>query len=304
MPEASIKTVVHRLRNSFDVCRLVFEQGDRETALVMARWLHGRLETALEELKKRDKETERYIEMVSRKKIPSFRDDAAWFESTAAALEKGKAEADLSGLPERLDRLDGSISFASKLADSFDDSPSSIFMALKKLQKPVLIGAAAVAGFLLVQWGVRAYFWRGHGLVGEYYADKDFQTLHKVRRDYKIDFDWGEAAPLRGLKSDEFSVRWTGYLDVPESGPYEFLTLSDDGVRLWIDDRPIIDNWTRHWPELDRGSVDLSAGLHKIRLDYFENHLSATIKLYWRKKGLLQKKIIKPKYLYVQKTGS
>jgi beta-glucosidase len=76
---------------------------------------------------------------------------------------------------------------------------------------------------------------------------------------------------------DHFSVRWTGYF-VPEStDDYKFYVSADDGVRLYLDDDRVIDDWQRHGETLDTASKHLTAGQpYKIRLEYFENTGTAT----------------------------
>lgn len=71
------------------------------------------------------------------------------------------------------------------------------------------------------------------GLDGEYFANKDLSGQPAFRRvDPKIDFDWNKDKPAPGVNREYFSVRWTGFLSVPESGTYELTTNSDDGSRV------------------------------------------------------------------------
>ena len=58
----------------------------------------------------------------------------------------------------------------------------------------------------------------------------------------QVDFDWSDTPPS-GLPHDHYSVRWDGFVEAREGGPYTFITSGDDGVRLWIDDRQVIDDW-------------------------------------------------------------
>jgi glucose/arabinose dehydrogenase len=120
------------------------------------------------------------------------------------------------------------------------------------------------------------------GLRGEYFVGPDLADLRLVRIDPAVDFDWGTGSPAVGLPPDGFSVRWSGEIEPLYSETYTFHTLSDDGVRLWIDGRLIIDNWTDHPPTEDHGSVTLSAGVsYPLRLEYYESAGGATIQLFW-----------------------
>ncbi|MCX7935467.1 MAG: PA14 domain-containing protein, partial [Planctomycetota bacterium] len=100
--------------------------------------------------------------------------------------------------------------------------------------------------------------------------------------DAAIDFAWGDGAPLPGMNGDTFSVRWTGRLQPPVSGVYTFSTVSDDGVRLFLGGKPLIDNWTDHAETEDTASVQLEAGKqYEITVLYYENGGGATLRLLW-----------------------
>ncbi len=57
-----------------------------------------------------------------------------------------------------------------------------------------------------------------------------------------------------------FAARWTGRIDPPASGTYRLTTVSDDGVRLWLDGKLVIENWTDHAPSGDHATVQLAGG--------------------------------------------
>ncbi|GMU24736.1 MAG: hypothetical protein AMXMBFR13_48080 [Phycisphaerae bacterium] len=104
----------------------------------------------------------------------------------------------------------------------------------------------------------------GTGIIGEYYQNMDFTNLVLVRRDSSINFDWGSGSPSALISSNTFSVRWTGQVKAPATNDYTFYTVSDDGVRLWLDGRLIIDNWKEH-PEVQNRAYSTgvrSVGLH------------------------------------------
>jgi beta-glucosidase len=116
------------------------------------------------------------------------------------------------------------------------------------------------------------------GLKGEYFNNQNLEgapTL--VRTDRHIAFKWGEGSYISGGPVDHFSVRWTGYFIPKVSGDYKFYSSADDGVRLYLDDERVIDDWQRHSETLDTYAQHLEAGRpYKIRLEYFENVGSAT----------------------------
>jgi hypothetical protein len=79
-----------------------------------------------------------------------------------------------------------------------------------------------------------------------------------------------------------FAARWTGWLDPPASGIYRVTTVSDDGVRLWLDRRLLIENWSDHPPTEDHATVELTAGgPAELKLEYYQGAGNATARLKW-----------------------
>lgn len=76
--------------------------------------------------------------------------------------------------------------------------------------------------------------------------------------------------PAPGAPTENFSIRWTGELLVAKAGPYQFMTNSDDGVRVYVDKKSVIDDWTDHAAKTDKKTVDLTAGGHEIVVEYFQ----------------------------------
>jgi len=125
------------------------------------------------------------------------------------------------------------------------------------------------------------------GLMGEYYDNKDLTNLIFTRTDSTIDFNWGREAPKEGnnqLEPDTFSIRWTGKLKVDYEGKYTIYTYTDDGVRLWIDDKLIINAWYDQKGE-NSAQISLSKGEHTIKMEYYENTGAAQAKLLWEFAG-------------------
>lgn len=138
----------------------------------------------------------------------------------------------------------------------------------------------------------------GSGLRGLYYDTQNLDDLKVTRTDSSINFDWDRDAPAPTVHGNTFSIRWTGLVEPRFSGEYTFTTLSDDGVRLWVDNKKIIDNWGDHAIIEDKGVVTLSAGKrYPIQLEFFENGQNALIKLYWSSKQQA-KEIIPTTQLY------
>lgn len=121
------------------------------------------------------------------------------------------------------------------------------------------------------------------GLTGEYYDTKDFTDLKMTRTDLTVNYDWGSYAPPPGtIGNDTFSIRWTGRIMPQYSERYDFYTVSDDGVRLWVNGQLVINNWSDHAPKEDSGAITLAAGkLYDIKMEYYENGGGAQAKLLW-----------------------
>ncbi len=122
----------------------------------------------------------------------------------------------------------------------------------------------------------------GNGLSAVYYDNQNFTGATVSRVDQTVNFDWGSGAPVAGIGADTFSVRWTGQVQPQFSQTYQFFTQSDDGVRLWINNQLVVDNWTDHALTENSGTIALTAGQrYDIRMEYFENGGGAVAKLLW-----------------------
>lgn len=127
----------------------------------------------------------------------------------------------------------------------------------------------------------------GTGLRGRYYPNMDLVGPPALTRiDPSVDFAWS-GSPGAGIAADGFSVRWEGEVEAPVGGAYIFSTESDDGVRLWVNDIPLIDNWTNHGSTVDTGaSIVLAGGTrYRLRLEFFENGGGAVARLRWSHPG-------------------
>jgi hypothetical protein len=121
----------------------------------------------------------------------------------------------------------------------------------------------------------------GGGVKAQYFKGKDLAgTPILTRIESSIDHVWsGEI--VAGL-SDDISARWTADLEAPFTETYSLITNSDDGVRLWLDGRRIIDNWTDHAATGNVAKVDLIAGqVYSIRMEYYESTGTAVAQLSW-----------------------
>ncbi|MEU1894153.1 family 16 glycoside hydrolase [Streptomyces pristinaespiralis] len=84
---------------------------------------------------------------------------------------------------------------------------------------------------------------------------------------------------------DNFVSQVIGNIDVPQDGSYTFRLTSDDGSRLLIDERPVIDHDGLHGAEPKDGTVTLTAGHHALRIDHFDRTGGQQVTLAWRPPG-------------------
>lgn len=164
------------------------------------------------------------------------------------------------------------------------------------IRKVVLISVAAVVAiFVVVQAGM-FFSSLSRGLTAEYFVGQNFENPLKTKREKSIDFNW-ELGSLVADHVDNVSIRLTGRVKAPRHGRYTFITHSDDGTRLWIDDKLIIDDWNVHPEETRTAEIDLEEGYHAIKLEYFEGNGFASLKLLWTPPGETDQKVIKPAFL-------
>ncbi|MGH3864455.1 PA14 domain-containing protein [Actinokineospora sp.] len=117
--------------------------------------------------------------------------------------------------------------------------------------------------------------------TGEYF---DNQTLAGApvltRQDPAVDFAWGEGQPGPGMPADGFSVRWTKRQWFG-AGRYKFTVRADDGIRLYLDHRPVIDQWNGPASVDSSHTADLGEGEHTVRVEYREGGGGASASMTW-----------------------
>lgn len=94
------------------------------------------------------------------------------------------------------------------------------------------------------------------------------QALHVEDHD-RLQFDWSTRAPHADVPADRFGIIAETTMRLP-AGQWRFRTISDDGVRVYVDGTRVIDNWTWHVPEEDTAIVSLEEGDHLFRVEYFD----------------------------------
>ncbi len=101
------------------------------------------------------------------------------------------------------------------------------------------------------------------------------------RQDEALDFDWGAGSPATDIPANRFSARWERNINVT-AGDYLFTAVADDGIRLWVDGRLLINAWTEQAATSYEVGVFLSQGQHFVRVEYYELIGDASISVSWR----------------------
>lgn len=117
------------------------------------------------------------------------------------------------------------------------------------------------------------------------------------RIDPNINFDWVRNSPIKGIKEDDFTASWSGFIAPKFNDTYRFEAVADDGIRVWVNNQLVIDQWGAASTEkegsvMDRkkgdakaGSIKLKAGQkYAVKVEYFETKQNAHTYLYWQSK--------------------
>jgi hypothetical protein len=135
----------------------------------------------------------------------------------------------------------------------------------------------------------------GTGLKGQYYTGQSLGTLVTTRTDATVNFNWGTGSPMTSVGPDSWSARWSGQIQATETGTYTFTTSTDDGVRLWVNNKQLINQWVRganSWS----ATIDLTAGeTYNIVMEYFDAAGNASAQLSWKRPGYYSAQIVPQK---------
>jgi outer membrane protein OmpA-like peptidoglycan-associated protein len=143
--------------------------------------------------------------------------------------------------------------------------------------KQKLIFATLIASISCCALGAQS------GLLGEYYNGTNFERKVTSRTDAKIDFAWDGVRPAPGMNETDYSIRWTGSLQAPQTGKYVFSARVDDGIRLWVNGARIIDAWGPHDMGAYSGSIQLEAGkYYDLKVEYYNGIFEGEIQLRWQ----------------------
>lgn len=102
------------------------------------------------------------------------------------------------------------------------------------------------------------------------------------RTDRQIDFHWTLFSPSPELAADFYAIRWTGTLTAPETGKFKIGLEGNDGYRLYINDKLVVNCWNKQSYHSELADYDFEKGKkYAIKVEFFEANGDATIKLVW-----------------------
>lgn len=172
-------------------------------------------------------------------------------------------------------------------ASACGDSPSDVAPVPGPVDEDASVGDAAVAPSMDASVDADAALPPVRGLRAEYF--NGYMDLALEQIEPTLDRNWDTVAPSAAVGRDHFSARWTGAIVAPRSGSYTLAIETDDGVRVWIGGKRVIDDFTAHTVKRNEAKIDLVAGVAvPIRVDYFQVDLGASARLLWSTTGLAE----------------
>lgn len=206
--------------------------------------------------------------------------------------------------------LNGVVSFLERFEQYvLETFTSARQRARRKLIRRVALGGGAALLLAGLVWGYIATRPRSAnvdpsritkpgGIVGVYYNGKSFDRRVLRRVDRQINLN-SVRSPARGIQPDLFSVRWQGYLYIPKTGSSYLCVVSDDGGRVYLNQRLLINDWTVHPRHKACKKVRLKKGWFPLKVEFFELTGGAKMQLLW---GTRKKRVrtVPPKHLCCQ----
>ena len=193
------------------------------------------------------------------------------------------------------------------LDGSEPDKNSPIYASPFKLDKSAVVSAKVFKGANEESKTSRAFFRviksnEGHGLKYSSYELNFVQFLPifenltpvKTGQVYECRIDKVEH------RGENYAVKFEGYIKISKPGKYNFYTLSDDGSKLFIDGKNIVNNDGDHGTLEKSGSVELTEGMHELKVTYFNGGGGQWLDIYYKGPGI-PKQIVPANELYISK---
>ncbi len=166
-----------------------------------------------------------------------------------------------------------------------------------KVYVPTFSKAVKVYGIKCASEGTRLPYATGSGLKAEYFSNSmpidSFPAKPEiVQLDPVVNFNWGAGSPAPAISDDNFKVRWSGQLAPLTDDTYSLYVIANDGVRLWIDNKLVIDSWTNKPVTTHSITVVLQkANVYDIKLEYNAANNASSCILQWSAAGVCKQNI-------------
>ena len=166
---------------------------------------------------------------------------------------------------------------------SNEEVRSAVFPKVRALMFDLPAGLKSSGSASLAQPGIKVDYFEPNP------KDVKLETLAKLKpRASGIVPEITMNVPQR-KRPDAFALRFTGVVRIDQPGDYTFFTKSDDGSRLYIDGKQVVDNDGLHGMTENRGAIQLTAGWHPIVVTYFDNGGGDGLEVTWRGPGIKKK---------------
>ncbi|MFN0117280.1 MAG: PA14 domain-containing protein [Elusimicrobiota bacterium] len=278
-----LKKNISSIKKSSQTLYNLYESGDYKSCLIIGKGIFEGLDNLMEQMKSTSENVRIYLNMAFEQKMPHFSEDKDIFLKfdllSTESLGKN-LKAALLRLSQNIDTISNQVDIISPPRSLFKEN---VLPHLLKWKSP-LIGSVLIFSFIGFYRVIsRIQYNNKHSLKVEYFLDTELKSSYKIKNDPKIDFKWGNISPIFGFKEDSFSIRWSGFINVPTKGQYDFSVESDDGSRMWINGEQIINDWTSRGWKQNTARIELNEGLQKIVVEYFDDYAEAGIKLSWKR---------------------
>ena len=192
------------------------------------------------------------------------------------------------------------------------DRASAIYKAPFMISKTTVVKArsfdeegnsshSSIAYFRLVKPSL------GNGLTTTFYQGKDLMKLPDYSKMKKVtswispefNIDLNQINGLLAKDNSSFALQYEGFIQIDIAGKYTFSTASDDGSKLFIDGKDVVNNDGNHGVMEETGSVELTAGKHPILVEYYNNGGGFWLDAFYKGPGLT-KQLIPADKLFVK----
>jgi hypothetical protein len=167
-------------------------------------------------------------------------------------------------------------------------------------RRTVIWTAAIIGLFAAITAGREVHRWiMPEGLWVTYYEDTQmkFPAWRGVERDLVRDFQ--DDPPVPWILPRGFSTRWSGYLNVPREDDYVFYSQSSDGLRFYLDEHCVLDNWRRQEfiTSGNATNLHLTAGLHPLKVEHYSHNMAGALRIRWCGGGIPENTLLAAPYL-------